>query len=245
MKLPQSSTKPNLDTLKNIPLFSGLNPGEVETIAGQASWRQVAAGAFIYQEGDPAERVYALAAGRVRLVQVTVEGQQIIHHMVTPVETFGVISVLAEEDFPVSAQALEDCTILSWDRAAMNDLMGRFPQLWRNAIKIISIRLRESQDRLREMATERVERRLARALLRLVRQAGRKVPEGVLIDLPLSRQDLAEMTGTTLFTVSRTLSQWETQGIIRSGRERVVVVFPHGLVQIAEDLPDPRGVKAG
>lgn len=84
---------------------------------------------------------------------------------------------------------------------------------------------------------ERVERRIARTLLRLVRQSGRKVSEEVLIDIPLSRQDLAEMNGTTLFTVSRTLSQWEQQGLIQAGRERIVIVMPHGLVSIAEDLP--------
>jgi CRP-like cAMP-binding protein len=97
--------------------------------------------------------------------------------------------------------------------------------------------VRDFQDRVRELSTERVERRIARALIRLVRQAGKKVQEGVLIDLPLSRQDLAEMSGTTLFTVSRTLSQWESKGLIQSGRERVVVRNPHGLVSIAEDLP--------
>jgi CRP-like cAMP-binding protein len=122
----------------------------------------------------------------------------------------------------------------------MNGLMERHPRISINAVRILANRVREFQDRVRELSTERVERRIARALLRLVRQAGKKVPEGVLIDLPLSRQDLAQMTGTTLFTVSRTLSQWESRGIIQSGRERVIICFPHGLVSIAEDLPEER-----
>jgi CRP-like cAMP-binding protein len=87
------------------------------------------------------------------------------------------------------------------------------------------------------VATERVERRIAHALLRLVRQAGRRVEAGVEIDFPLSRQDVAEMTGTTLHTVSRTLSAWESQGIVESGRQQVVIRKPHALVAIAEDLP--------
>ena len=86
------------------------------------------------------------------------------------------------------------------------------------------------------LATERVERRVARALLRLVGQAGTKTEGGVLIDFPLSRQDLAELTGTTLHTVSRILSSWEHKGIIESGRRRIVICQPHGLVTIAEDL---------
>jgi CRP-like cAMP-binding protein len=98
--------------------------------------------------------------------------------------------------------------------------------------------LRQFQDRLRELATERVERRLARMLLRLARQSGQKVTGGILIDLPLSRQNLAEMIGTTLYTVSRILSQWEAHGLVETGRERVVIRRPHGLVVIADDLPE-------
>jgi CRP-like cAMP-binding protein len=95
----------------------------------------------------------------------------------------------------------------------------------------------EVQGQLQDVATERVARRVARALLRLAAQLGRKTEEGILIDLPLSRQNLAELTGTTLFTVSRLLSGWEAEGLLEVGRERVVIRAPHGLARIAEDLP--------
>jgi CRP/FNR family transcriptional regulator, nitrogen oxide reductase regulator len=85
------------------------------------------------------------------------------------------------------------------------------------------------------MATERVERRIAHAVLRLARQAGRRVEEGVQIEFPLSRQDIAEMTGTTLHTVSRTMSAWEQAGLIDGGRQRIVIKDPHALVRIAEE----------
>jgi len=98
-------------------------------------------------------------------------------------------------------------------------------------------RVREFQGRYRELATERVERRLSRMIIRLANQVGKKTSEGVLLDLPLTRQDLAEMSGTTLFTVSRILSQWEAQGLVQAGREKLLIVFPYGLVRIAEDLP--------
>ena len=90
------------------------------------------------------------------------------------------------------------------------------------------------QNRVVEMSTEQVERRVARALLRLVNQTGRKTREGILIDFPISRQDIAEMTGTTLHTVSRLLSAWEASGIVRSGRQKVTVVEPHRLFLLAE-----------
>ncbi len=103
----------------------------------------------------------------------------------------------------------------------------------------MSARMQEMQDRVRELSTERVERRIANTLLRLANQTGVKSPAGVLINVALTRQDIAEMTGTTLYTVSRTLSRWEQEGIIESRRERVIIRSPHGLVMIAEDLPPP------
>ena len=115
-------------------------------------------------------------------------------------------------------------------------LMRRFPDVAINAARMIADRFHELQRQHRELMTERVERRIARAILRLVQAAGRRVDAGVEIDFPLSRQDLAQITGTTLFTVSRTLSAWEEDGIVAAGRRRVVVKQPHRLVQIADDL---------
>jgi CRP-like cAMP-binding protein len=141
------------------------------------------------------------------------------------------------EVYPVTAQVAEDSTAACWSKEDFLRLVASFAKLALNAMEMMASRIQEFQDRFRELATERVERRLARTLLRLASQAGRKTEQGVLIDLPLTRQDLAEMTGTTQYTVSRILSQWETQKLVISGRERVVISFPHGLVQIAEDLP--------
>jgi CRP-like cAMP-binding protein len=95
-------------------------------------------------------------------------------------------------------------------------------------------RLQDSHTRVLEMSTQQVERRIAQAVLRLANQAGRKTEHGILIDFPISRQDIAEMTGTTLHTVSRTLSGWEDQGLIEGGRQRIVVRDPHRLVMLAE-----------
>jgi CRP-like cAMP-binding protein len=110
----------------------------------------------------------------------------------------------------------------------------RYPTFALNAIQAMASHTQEFQERLRQMGTERVEHRLAHTLLRLASQTGKKMPDGVLIDLPLTRQDLGEMTGTTLYTVSRLLSQWESQGLIIADREHIVIRYPHGLVQIAE-----------
>jgi CRP/FNR family transcriptional regulator, nitrogen oxide reductase regulator len=233
----KEKTKPGINDLEKTSLFSGLNLSELEAALYAGTIRGIETGGFYFQEGDPADRLYILFRGKIKLTQVTPEGQQVILRYISPGEEFGVIAVLSEIDFPVSAEAVEDSASITWDSNTLRKLIQKTPMMALNAIQILAGRVREFQDRIRELATERVERRLARTLLRLVRQAGQKVPGGVLIDLPLSRQDLAEMTGTTLYTASRLLSQWETRGIIRSGRERITIIQPHNLVVIAEDLP--------
>ena len=104
-------------------------------------------------------------------------------------------------------------------------------------MRIMAGQIREFQNRVRELSTQRVERRIARTILRLARQSGRKTEQGVLVDLPLSRQDIAEMTGKTLYTVSRVLSDWEKRGLVQSERQQVIITHPHGLVSLAEDIP--------
>ena len=231
-------TPQELNRIQAVPLFKSLDPGQLDQLARAARRRDILEGEFLFQQEDPADTVYVLLRGRVRLSQVTPEGQQIILRFVTPGEAIGLIAVLSEATYPVSAEVIEPGQVLGWDREAMRRIMEMVPAVAINALRILSGRVREFQDRVRELSTERVERRIARALLRLARQTGKKVSEGVLIDMPISRQDLAEMTGTTLYTVSRTLSQWEAKGLIKSRREQVTICFPHGLVIIAEDLPE-------
>jgi CRP-like cAMP-binding protein len=195
-------------------------------------------GEFYFMQGDPADALFVLVEGRVKLSQSTADGQQVLLRILTPVALFGALTMTLTEQVPVSAETAQDSLALAWKKSDLMELVRRFPQLALNAMQFMSDTLLEFQDRYRQLATERVERRLARTILRLANQVGVKTAQGVLINLPLTRQDLAEMSGTTLFTVSRTLSQWEDQGLVLVGRERVVIRFPHGLVRIAEDLPE-------
>lgn len=226
-----------IQSIKSILLFTGLDNQQLAQVLHTGNQRNIAAGTYLYMQGDAAQTFFLLVQGRVKLSQVTLEGHQVILRYATTGESFGVVAALSGTDYPVSAQSVEDSQVLSWDQTSIHRLMSQHSVIALNALRIMSERVREFQDRIRELSTERVERRIARALIRLARQTGRKVEEGILIDLALSRQDLAEMTGTTLYTVSRTLSQWESKGLIKSGREQVIIRFPHGLVAIAEDLP--------
>mgnify|MGYP001826234693 FL=1 len=114
--------------------------------------------------------------------------------------------------------------------------MLQMPQLAINGVELVSKRFAGLQARYQELATQRVEQRVALTLLRLVRQFGKREADGVLIDMLMSRQDLAEMTGTNLYNVSRILNKWEQAEIVRLGRQRVVITNAHKLVVISEGI---------
>jgi CRP-like cAMP-binding protein len=125
---------------------------------------------------------------------------------------------------------------MAWSTVQLRELAEKEPSISLNTMQLMHGYIIELQERQQALVSERVEQRIARILLKLAAQSGKKVEEGVLIDMPLTRQDVAEMSGTTLFTVSRTLNEWERNGLLKIGRERVVIIEPHGLVRIADDL---------
>jgi CRP-like cAMP-binding protein len=226
-----------LELLGRSPLFRGAETAELESALTVARHREVAKGEFLFLQGEPAIAFYILVEGRVRMTQITPEGHQVIIHFMGPGDGIGIIVALSNTTYPLAAEAVSDCLLLKWDYGSTIRLMEQYSRLALSGLQLVAGRFHELQNRYRELATERVERRVARALLRLTRQTGKRVEEGVLIDMPLSRQDLGEMTGTTLYTVSRILSNWESEGLIKTGRERIIVREPHRLVIIAEDLP--------
>lgn len=198
--------------------------------------KRVDAGATFFREGDPASSFFVLDSGSVKLTQLTPEGHQVVLRLVGPGDAFGGVAAFGGGTYPITAEAVTDAAALEWLGSAMTRLMERHPRLALNALQFVAARLHELEVRYRQLATEKVERRVARALLRLVQQAGRPIEAGVLIDLPLSRDDIAQMTGTTLYTVSRIVSRFETDGLLEAGRQRVVIRNPSALSRIADDL---------
>jgi CRP/FNR family transcriptional regulator, nitrogen oxide reductase regulator len=226
-----------IDLLRACHYFADLPDATLDAAATCAQLRSVPGGDFFFHQGDPASHFYVLSAGHARLSQITPEGRQVIMGLIGQAQEIGIIAAIPGALYPLDLQATQDCQALAWDTTALHRLLESHPLLGLRALRMVSGRFVELQDRYRELATERVERRLARAILRLVAQSGRPDGDDVTIAVPLARQDLAELTGTTLFTVSRTLSAWEAAGIVRSGRERVTLCDPARLTAIAEDLP--------
>ena len=221
---------------KPVALFADLHPEAFAEVGGAARPRHVAAAGTFFVEGDPAASFFVLVNGSVKMTQVTPEGHQIVLRLLASGDAFGGVAAFGGATYPVSAEAVTDSSALEWPGDVMARLMERHPKLALNALRFVAGRLHELQVQYRQLATEKVERRVARALLRLVQQAGRRIDSGVLIDLPLSRDDIAQMTGTTLFTVSRIISRFEAEGILEAGRQRMVIRYPHGLLKVADDL---------
>jgi CRP-like cAMP-binding protein len=216
-----------------LPLFAGLAPEQLDAILDGARSARYAKNAVIFEEGEPAQCFFVLLHGYVQASKLTPAGSRIVVRYVTPGEVFGVATAIALKDYPATATAVDDSVVLAWPSASWPRLVEQHPRLAANALQTVGSRLQETHTRMVELSTEQVESRIAHALLRLAKQAGRAVPEGIEIDFAISRQDVAEMTGTTLHTVSRTLSGWEGKGMIDGGRQRIVLRQPHALMMIA------------
>ncbi len=220
--------------VERLPLFAGLSSADIDAILLQARPARFSNSAHVFDQGAPAEAFFLLLHGHVQAVKTTPDGQQIVMRYIAPGEMFGVAMAIGTSTYPATAIAVDESVALSWPATAWPQLVAQFPSLATHALQTIGKRLQDAHTRIVEAATEDVERRLAHALLRLARQAGRKTEDGVEIDFPIGRQDLAEMTGTTLHTVSRTLSAWEQRGLVTGGRRRIVIRDPHALFGVAE-----------
>ena len=227
--------------LQAVEIFSGLEDSALDEVLRVSRRRRLRQGETVFEQHQEANTFYVAVEGRLKVSQVTPEGHQVVVRFIGPREMLGCVAVCGGGHYPGTATAVSDSLLIGWTKGVIQYLMERYPKIATNALATVGGRLQETQQRVRELSTEKVERRVAHALTRLAAQAGRRVDGGVQIDFQISRQDIAEMTGTTLHTVSRTLSAWEDQGIVESGRQKVVIRKPHALVAIAEDLPAPAG----
>ncbi|CAD5107168.1 Crp/Fnr family transcriptional regulator [Zestomonas carbonaria] len=222
--------------LARLPLFAHSSAEDLDDILRQASGLHFAAGATVFEQGMPAEAFYLLVHGRLKATQVTLDGQRILVRMVNPGDLFGFAKALDRTDYPATACAAQDSLVLAWPSALWEPLFAHHPGFALDTVQAVGRHLQEAHVRLCELATEEVERRVAHAVLRLAQQSGRREAEGLRIDFPVTRQDIAEMTGTTLHTVSRLLCAWEERGLVRGGRQKLLVLDPHRLLAIADGV---------
>ena len=222
--------------LRQVEVFAEATDDDLTMIAQSSFIRSIEEGEFFFFQGDPAEYVYVLTSGQVKLLQSNPSGKQVNIRTIQPWEMFAALGAVRENaSYPASAQAIQDSVALITKSEFLRGMMQTRPYLAVALTRLMTSLIQDIQARYRELATERVEQRIARTLLRLAWQIGQRLERGTtIVELSFTRQDLAEMTGTTLFTVSRTLSDWEKSGLIEAGRERIRIKNPHELVKIAE-----------
>jgi CRP-like cAMP-binding protein len=215
------------------PLFSGISPEDYTRIAATARVREFARGEMLYIGGDSVSQVMLLTSGFAKISQFGLSGAEVILRLSVPGDVLGATGLFTTGLHFTTAQAFRMCRALVWDVPTFKALVTRYPVLHQNMVKILSEDLLELQERFREVATERVAPRVARQLVRLLKRIGRAVNDSV--EVSLTREELAQMTGTTLFTVSRLLSAWEERGMVKPRREGVTICDVPLLCAMAEE----------
>jgi CRP-like cAMP-binding protein len=210
-----------LSIVERPPLFSGIPAADYAAISAVARVKEFPRGEMLYTEGDSVRQVLLLTSGFAKINQLGPGGTEVILRFCAPGDVLGAVGMFSNGRHCTAAQAFRACRALVWEAPAFDALLKRSPALQQNLVGILVEDLRELQERFREVATERVGPRVARQLLRLLAKIGQ--PVNGTVEVGLSREELAQMTGTTLFTVSRLLSAWEAEGVVKPRRQAVAV----------------------
>jgi CRP-like cAMP-binding protein len=214
------------ELLKHSSVFAALDEAENEALAFLAKEKSLVQDENIFWEGEQSDWFYIISQGKVKIFKSASQGKEITLSFFGPGEIFGEVAVLENKPYPASAQAITATRLIGIKKADFWEYMLKHPPIALKIISVLSSRLREAQSRLRDMAGERVEQRLARILLMLSAKLGST--------LPFTRQELSDMAGTTTETTIRVLSQWKEQGVIRSVRGKIIIIDDNKLKELGE-----------
>ncbi len=217
------------DILKRSLIFSGLNEDELAELSEIAVERVFNTGEFVFWDGDDPDWFYIIADGKIKVLKYSSSGKEFIIAFFGPGEMFGEVAVFENKPYPASAQAVADTKVLGIKREEILSFLAHRPEVALRIIYVLGGRLRDAQERLRDIAGERVEQRLARILLMLSSKLGP--------NLPFTRQEIADMAGTTTETAIRVMSRLKDGGIIRSVRGKTIILDETKLRLLSEGPP--------
>ena len=221
------------ELLRTTPIFSRLSPADRKTIAEVSRVEQFARGETIFEQDSPSDAFYAISSGRVKIFKMMPNGKDVILEVFGPGDPLGAVAAYMDRPFPASASALEDTTCVIIPRAEFFRLLESQPSLVRGLLLGLTFRLVELTNRLAEMTGGRIEPRFARLFLKLASEMGRAERGGAFIPLALSRQELADLTGTTIETCIRIMSRWNKDDVVRTEKDGFVVLDRSELEKIA------------
>lgn len=209
--------------LRESPLYVRLSEADRRRLAEVARVRRFARGEALFGEGDPSDHLFNVVAGRVKIVKMLPGGREMILELLGAGDPVGAIAVYEERPYPASAVALEDVVCVVVRREALFALLESCPTLARGLLAGLSLRLVQLTQRVGELAGGRVETRFAQLFLKLADRLGQRRADGVFIPLALSRQDLADLAGTTIETSIRVMSRWGKDGVVRTEKDGFLV----------------------
>ena len=219
------STPEDIDALLRVtPVYKRLSVADRLKVADAASVRRYEKGEIIFEQDTPSDAFYTIASGRVKIFKMLPSGKDLILEVFGAGDPLGAVAAYDGRPFPATAQAIEDTTCLLIPRAAFFRLLEEHPSLVRGLMLGMTVRLVELTNRLAELSGARIESRLARLFLKLAREMGRQERGGIFIPLALSRQELADMTGTTIETCIRIMSRWGKHEVVRTEKDGFIVL---------------------
>lgn len=217
------NTQAIAELLQSLPLLDGVPAAALNALAERCGAVHFTRDSVIFQQDDPADRIWLVHTGQVKVVYQEVDGREVILEMIAAGEAFGG-AVLFFPTHPATAKAMEDAVLVGFSADQYSQLLAQNPPVIMKLLRMLGARHR-SMINMQILAGERVERRLAHILLKLADRAGQADPDGIVITIPLSRQDLADMSGTTLETAIRTLSRFNQQNLIKTQRGGYLVIL--------------------
>lgn len=232
------SAKETAAFLGGNPVFAGIPARDVESLAAVALEEAHRARAYIFMEGDAPHWFYLVRSGHVKIVRHSKTGKDVVLELLGPGEIFGGVAVIEKRAYPASAQATEPTVVLKIPADSMIALAERHPAFIKEMALMIGRRLRAAHDSVASLAVDPVEARLAATLLRLAKREGTRSDRGVALPFHLTRQSLADMTGTTVETTIRILSRWLREGLLGEDGDRLVLTDWEGLSALAEGGAD-------
>ncbi len=225
----------NTDTLSRSRLFTGLASDDIARITRLAEMIQVKRDTFLFADGDTATHLYLIVTGQVRVYKLTPAGQQSVFRIAGAHEVIGLSTIVPNSRYTLYAQSISMCYILAWSSKTVQSLMQQFPQLQQNCIQLLNEYREDLQDQLLEIATDDVEKRLAKVLVRWMKRhcdMARPAP----LTIPLLQRDLADLIGASHYTISRVLHQWQEEGLVQVQHGRLIVRDWQQLLAKAEKL---------
>lgn len=209
--------------IRQVAIFNTLSPKDAREIQPYFIDGSFEKKETIFSEGDPSEWLYIVKKGKVKITKLSQEGKEIILEIIQPMDYFGGIAVVRGFPYPANAVAMEATEVLKVSRKNLLSIMDRFPNLMYCMAMNIGDRIKDSHETLKNIALEKVESRIASLLVKLSDKAGEKVPEGIQITMKLTKQDIAEMVGTTVETSIRTMSKFTKAGLVSTRTGRLVI----------------------